>query len=192
MVDLADAISSNRLGIVGIPAEGYPVTAEQAQALLLTYDKWQRARNNVVGEDGMTDAQRAKQEREAAGVAKKAEREAAKLAKAAEKEAKAGERAAAKAEAERQKEEQRAARQAERDAKNANAAAEREAKRVAAEAAKAARAAEREAAKAAKAAEKAAGGEETPELEAPTPNRESRRNRANGAGAEKPAEVAAV
>ena len=145
MVDLADAISSNRLGIVGIPAEGYPVTAEQAQALLLTYDKWQRARNNVVGEDGMTDAQRAKQEREAAGVAKKAEREAAKLAKAAEKEAKAGERAAAKAEAERQKEEQRAARQAERDAKNANAAAEREAKRVAAEAAKAARAAEREA-----------------------------------------------
>jgi hypothetical protein len=178
MVDLADAISTNRLGIAGLPAEGYPVTAEQAQALILMYDKWQRARNNVVGEDGLTAAARAKAAREAAGAEAKAAREAAKAEKAAAKAAKSAEREAAKAESERQKEAARAERQAAKDARNAGAAAEREAKRVAAEAAKAERAAAREAAKAAKA------GEAAGEIEAPKPNRDSRRNRSTAPAAE--------
>ena len=93
MADLADAISTNRLNFEGIPAGGLPITAEQSQAMFLTYTLWQEERNSAVGPDGLTAAQREKAERAQASEAAKAAKaaEAAKAARAAEKAAKAAE-----------------------------------------------------------------------------------------------------
>lgn len=144
-----------------------------AQAYLSFHGEWQRKRNSVKGEDGLTESQREKLERDKIAEGQKAELEIEKAAKREAKEAERAERAkereaaeAKRAIAREEREKEREAKREQLEAEKAEKEKEREERRLEREAKKAereqeleAKKAEREAARAAKAESGADGND---------------------------------